>query len=166
MQGRCSWLFKTVLKTVWLRNLLRSDVIQVTPVPAETLLQATNWPQHVSCSVLYRKGVSLFEVKGVPPGNADTSKKSLRTWVACGVNARVRRTATHLTKLKWRDSLLFGSGGLSQPCWNLRNLCRICMYLWCLNCDRVLLSLPTRKPPSRTAKQKPSGHIIHYKDRQ
>lgn len=68
-----------VLRTLWLRSLLKSGVIQVTPVPAETLLQATNWPQHVSCNVLYRKGVSLFEVKGVPEGNAGTSKKSLGT---------------------------------------------------------------------------------------
>lgn len=72
-------LQNTVLKTLWLRSLLKSGVIQVTPMPAETLLQATNWPQHASCSVLYRKGVSLFEVKGVPQGNAGTSKKSFGT---------------------------------------------------------------------------------------
>lgn len=68
-------LHSTVLKTVWPRSLLESGVIQVTPVPAETSLQGANWPQHASRSVLYRKGVRLFGVKGVPPGNAGTSKK-------------------------------------------------------------------------------------------
>lgn len=93
-------LQNTVLKTVWSRSLLESGMIQIAPVPAETLLRGTNWPQHASCSVLYRKGVSLFEVKGVPQGNASTSKKSLGTRVACGVNARAGRTATHLTEPK------------------------------------------------------------------
>lgn len=68
-------LHNTVLKTAWPRSLLESGVIQVTPVPAETLLQGANWPQHASHSVLYRKGVRLFGVKGVPPGNAGASKK-------------------------------------------------------------------------------------------
>lgn len=44
--------------------------------------------------------------------------------------------------------------GLSQPCWNSKYLCMICMPLWCLNCDHILLSLSTRKIPSKTAKQK------------
>ena len=68
-------LHNMVLKTVWPRSLLESAVIQVTPVPADTSLQGTNWPQHASRSVLYRKGVHLFGVNGVPPGNAGASKK-------------------------------------------------------------------------------------------
>lgn len=82
-------LHNMVLKTAWPRSLLESSVIQVTLVPGETSLQGANWPQHASHSVLYRKGVHLFGVKGVPPGNAGTSEKCLRIFIACGTNARL-----------------------------------------------------------------------------
>lgn len=104
-------LHNMLLKSAWPRSLFKNGVIQVTPVPAEASRQGTNWPQHASCSVLYRKGVHLFGVKGVPPGNAGTSKKWLGIFIACGANARLGWTAPYLTKPNRIASPLFGSRG-------------------------------------------------------
>lgn len=90
---------------------MESKVTQVTPVPGKTSLKATDWPQHVAHSVLYRKGVRLFGVKGVPPGNDGASKKWLGIFITYGVGARLGWTASYLTEPNLITFFFFGSRG-------------------------------------------------------
>lgn len=142
-------LQNTVLKTVWSRSLLESGMIQVAPVfcwdiaarhklaPARVLQCAVQ----EGCELVWGERSSTRKCEHFQEIPRDTCC----VWSEC----QGWKSSNPSDRAKVKRLFPLCQWGLSQPCWNPKYLCMICMPLWCLNCDHILLSLSTRKIPDR-----------------
>lgn len=168
--GKMFWaLQNTVLKTVWLESLEKwchsGNSCACWDIAARHKLVPARVPQ---CAV--QEGCELVWGERSSTRKCWHFQEITQDMSYLGVNARVGGIVTSIARTSDGQAEVkklppFWQWGLSQPCWNWKYFCMICMYLWCLNSDHILLSLSTRKTPRRIAKQKQSGHIIHYNDK-